>query len=106
MYYICWTSPYPSAPHSYEQFNDFGASDVPLSNSQWKELQSDEVVAKRGKVIQLPIGLAPMNFFVSIPESVLPGGKIQLTPCTIVKIFSVSRLKRRTMVAWRILKPV
>eukprot|EP00983_Pelagomonas_calceolata_P060421 1146356-Pelagomonas_calceolata.AAC.3 len=69
----------------YETWSDFGASDVPLSNEQWTELEKQNI-----KAIQLPVGLSPMNFFVSIPAEKLPEGKAKLSPCTVVKIFTVS----------------
>jgi len=71
------------ANNGYEPWSDFGASDVPLSNDQWTILDN------QGKeTIQLPVGLSPINFFVSIPAGDLPEGKAKLTPCTIVKIFT------------------
>ena len=45
------------------------------------------------QVVQLPIGLAPMNFFVSVPRDSLPDGKMKLSPCTIAAIYSV-RIQR------------
>eukprot|EP00983_Pelagomonas_calceolata_P038128 1136682-Pelagomonas_calceolata.AAC.4 len=38
--------------------------------------------------IQVPYGLSAMSFFVSIPQIALPEGKMRLTPCDIVKIFT------------------
>eukprot|EP00967_Tisochrysis_lutea_P058324 scaffold74128_cov18-Tisochrysis_lutea.AAC.1 len=73
---------------SYNPWNNFGVSDVPLSTAVWKIIHKDSIVAARGKPIQVPYGLSAMSFFVSIPQIALPEGKMRLTPCDIVKIFT------------------
>ncbi|KAF5842494.1 hypothetical protein DUNSADRAFT_6738 [Dunaliella salina] len=73
------------ANNNYEPWSDFGASDVPLNNEQWTELNNQDPPIK---AVQLPVGLSPFNFFVSIPAEDLPDGLAKLTPCTVVKIFT------------------
>uniref|UniRef100_A0A7S3VTW4 PBP domain-containing protein n=1 Tax=Dunaliella tertiolecta TaxID=3047 RepID=A0A7S3VTW4_DUNTE len=74
--------------NNYNPWNNFGVSDVPLSTAVWKIIHKDSIVAARGKPIQVPYGLSAMSFFVSIPQIALPEGKMRLTPCDIVKIFT------------------
>eukprot|EP00967_Tisochrysis_lutea_P129881 scaffold223921_cov14-Tisochrysis_lutea.AAC.1 len=39
--------------------------------------------------LQVPIGISAMSFFVSIPKDALPDRKMKLTPCDLVKIFTL-----------------
>ncbi|KAF5831597.1 hypothetical protein DUNSADRAFT_12931 [Dunaliella salina] len=74
--------------NNFESWNDFGVSDMPLSAKDWNRILQDSIVARRGKPLQVPIGLAAMSFFVTIPEDILPEGKLKMTPCDLTKIFT------------------
>ncbi|PNW88758.1 hypothetical protein CHLRE_01g043250v5 [Chlamydomonas reinhardtii] len=66
----------------YQALVDFGASDTPMPDASFTELTNTAKVP----IVHIPILLAPMNFFVNIPESALPSRKIKMSPCTIAKI--------------------
>mmetsp|Transcript_3444 Transcript_3444/g.9179 ORF Transcript_3444/g.9179 Transcript_3444/m.9179 type:complete len:726 (+) Transcript_3444:250-2427(+) len=74
--------------NNFETWNDFAVSDMPLAAADWNRLLQDSIVARRGKPLQVPIGISAMSFFVSIPKDALPDRKMKLTPCDLVKIFT------------------
>lgn len=48
------------------------------------------------QVIHIPIMIAPVSFFVNIPNSALPSQMLRLSTCTIASIFQVRELKTLT----------
>ncbi|KAJ9516095.1 hypothetical protein QJQ45_024518 [Haematococcus lacustris] len=68
-----------TATNAYTPAVHFGCSDVPMSKASYQAL-----------VIQVPIAVSPMNFFVGIPPSALAanGGVVKLSACTVAKIMT------------------
>ncbi|KAG2424519.1 hypothetical protein HXX76_014400 [Chlamydomonas incerta] len=68
--------------NKYQSLVDFGASDTPMPDATFTELTNTAKVP----IVHIPILLAPMNFFVNIPDSALPTRQIKMSPCTVAKI--------------------
>ncbi|EFJ40785.1 hypothetical protein VOLCADRAFT_99334 [Volvox carteri f. nagariensis] len=68
--------------NGYQAIVDFGISDTPMPDALYTDLTANGKVA----MVHIPVLLAPMNFFVNIPESVLPSRQLRLSPCTLAKI--------------------
>ncbi|KAJ9515713.1 hypothetical protein QJQ45_002650 [Haematococcus lacustris] len=78
-----------TAANAYTPAVHFGCSDVPMSKASYQALVAAGVKASV-QVIQVPIAVSPMNFFVGIPPSALAanGGVVKLSACTVAKIMT------------------
>ncbi|KAG2448438.1 hypothetical protein HYH02_006330 [Chlamydomonas schloesseri] len=68
--------------NKYQALVDFGASDTPMPDATFTELTNTAKIP----IVHIPILLAPMNFFVNIPEAALPSRQLKMSPCTAAKI--------------------
>ncbi|KAG2448459.1 hypothetical protein HYH02_006351 [Chlamydomonas schloesseri] len=68
--------------NKYQALVDFGASDTPMPDATFTELTNTAKIP----IVHIPILLAPMNFFVNIPEAALSSRQIRMSPCTVAKI--------------------
>lgn len=63
---------------------DFGCSDVPMSNAAFAAMTA---LTPPAQVVQIPMHIAPIAFFVNLPVATFPAQKLQLSACTLVSIF-------------------
>ncbi|GLC72827.1 hypothetical protein PLESTF_001297400 [Pleodorina starrii] len=80
----------------YQAIVDFGISDTPMPDSSYADLTANAKIA----MVHIPVLLAPMNFFVNIPEGVLPSRQLKMSPCTIAKIMQASGDWRADITFW------
>ena len=72
-----------SAPATATSAVDFGCSDVPMSTASYSAMS-----AINAQVVQIPMLVAPISFFVNLPVASFPAPqKIQLSACTLVSMF-------------------
>mmetsp|Transcript_9178 Transcript_9178/g.10605 ORF Transcript_9178/g.10605 Transcript_9178/m.10605 type:complete len:584 (+) Transcript_9178:130-1881(+) len=66
--------------NNYVPYNDFGAGDIPLTQTYY-----DELVSKGIEMVHIPFALGAIGFFHSVPNA--PEGRLNLDSCTLSKIF-------------------
>ncbi|GIL55471.1 hypothetical protein Vafri_11031 [Volvox africanus] len=68
--------------NGYQAIVDFGISDTPMPDVSYTELTANAKIS----MVHIPVLLAPMNFFINIPENMLPARQLKMSPCTIANI--------------------
>jgi phosphate ABC transporter phosphate-binding protein len=70
------------AANGNKPFNDFGAGDIPMTQSNWQAVQDSG-----GSVVQIPFVMGAIAIFHSVP-GVDEANPIHLDGCTLAKVFS------------------